>query len=93
MREASVWKIREALAYGLPVIIAYRDTDLNEVDLDTILRIPNTENNVVENAETIRKFAYGMMGRRVDINSVAPYLDQKQKEITRLEFFQQILNG
>ena len=93
MEEASVLKIREALAYGLPVIIAYRDTDLNEVSLDTILRIPNTEENMIENAETIRKFAYNMMGKRVDINSVAPYLDQKQKEITRLVFFQKILSG
>ena len=93
MEEASVLKIREALAFGLPVIIAYRDTDLNEVILDTILRIPNTESNMVENVEAIRKFAYDMMGKRVDIDSVAPYLDQKQKEITRLAFFQKILNG
>jgi len=93
MEEASVLKIREALAFGLPVIIAYRDTDLNEVNLDTILRIPNTESNMVENAEAIRKFAYDMMGKRVDIDFVAPYLDQKQKEITRLAFFQKILNG
>jgi glycosyltransferase involved in cell wall biosynthesis len=93
MEEASVLKIREALAFGLPVIIAYRDTDLNEVSLDTILRIPNTEGNMLENAEAIRKFAYDMMGKRVDINSVAPHLDQRQKEITRLAFFQKILNG
>ncbi len=93
MQEASVLKIREALSYGLPVIIAYRDTDLNEVSLDTILRIPNTEKNLIDNAENIRKFAYEMMGKRVDISSVAPYLDQNQKEITRLEFFQRILNG
>ena len=93
MQEASVLKIREALSYGLPVIIAYRDTDLNGISLDAILRIPNTENNVIENAETIRKFSYDMMGKRVDINSVAPYLDQRHKEVTRLAFFQQILNG
>lgn len=93
MQEASVLKIREALSYGLPVIIAYRDTDLNEISLDTILRIPNTEDNVVANAETIRTFAYTMMGKRVDINSVASYLDQKQKEAARLGFFQQILSG
>lgn len=92
MQEASVLKIREALSYGLPVIIAYRDTDLNEVDLDTILRIPNTENNLIENAEAVRKFAFAMMGKRVNIKSVAPYLDQKQKEVTRLAFFQQVLN-
>lgn len=91
MQEASVLKTREALAYGIPVIIAYHDTDLNEVNLDTILRIPNTENNVSENAETIYKFALDMMGKRLDIAAVAPYLDQRQKEADRLAFFHQIL--
>ncbi len=91
MREASVLKVREALAYGIPVVIAFRDTDLHDVELETILRIPNTEENVAENTERIRKFAYDMIGKRVDINSVAPYLDQRKKEGTRLEFFQEIV--
>ncbi|MBE0681193.1 MAG: glycosyltransferase family 4 protein [Anaerolineales bacterium] len=93
MEEASVLKIREALAHGIPVIIAYRDTDLNELSLDTILRIPNTENNVLENAAKIHEFALGMIGRRVDIKTVAPLLDQGQKELTRLAFFQKILDA
>lgn len=93
MEEASVLKIREALSYGIPVIIAYRDTDLNEVALDTILRIPNTENNVIENIEKIRKFAVNMIGKRTDIDSVIPYLDQRKKEETRLAFFEKILAG
>jgi hypothetical protein len=93
MDEACTLKVREAIAYGVPVIIAYHDTDLSEVNLDTILRIPNTENNVIENAERIRNFAYEMIGRRVDLEAVAPYLDQRQKEKTRLAFFQQILNA
>ncbi len=92
MQEASVLKVREALAYGIPVVIAFRDTDLHDVMLDTILRIPNTEENVAENAERIRSFAYDMIGKRVDINSVAPYLDQRKKEETRLEFFKQIIS-
>jgi len=91
MQEASVLKVREALAYGIPVVIAFHDTDLHDVNLDTILRIPNTEENVAENAERIRQFAYDMIGKRVDINAVAPYLDQRKKEETRLEFFQDVL--
>jgi glycosyltransferase involved in cell wall biosynthesis len=91
MNEASPLKVRESLAFGIPVIIAYQDTDLHDMHLDAILRIPNTENNVIENAERIRQFAYDMMGRRVDINSVAPYLDQRKKEEARLAFFEQIL--
>lgn len=90
MQEASVLKVREALTYGIPVVIAFHDTDLHDVELDSILRIPNTEANVEENGERIRKFAYDMIGKRVDINSVAPYLDQRKKEMTRLEFFHQV---
>jgi glycosyltransferase involved in cell wall biosynthesis len=92
MEEASVLKSREALALGIPIIIAYRDTDLDKVEVETILKISNTENNIVENAAKIRAFAYSMIGRRVDVNSIAPYLDQKQKEKKRLAFFQQILS-
>lgn len=90
MQEASALKVRESLMYGIPVVIAYRDTDLHDVHLDTILRIPNTEENVNEHAEQIRQFAYRMMGRRVDIHLVAPYLDQRKKEDMRLAFFEQI---
>jgi len=93
MQEASVLKVREALAYGIPVVIAFYDTDLHDVDLKTILRIPNTEGNVKEHAERIRQFAYDMIGRRVEIDSVAPYLDQRRKEDIRLAFFEDILSG
>ena len=93
MDEACTLKEREALAYGLPVILAYHDSDLSEVTLDTILKIPNTENNVIENYERIRKFAYDMLGRRVDIEKVYPYFDQREKEQSRLEFFQKILDN
>ena len=93
MHEASALKVREALTFGIPVLIAFRDTDLNDVQVDTILRIPNTEDNVVSHAEEIRDFAYRMMGKRVDLNVVGPYLDQRKKEQKRLEFFEQVLAG
>ena len=92
MEEACTLKVREYLAYGVPIILAYRDTDLREVRLDTILQIPNHENNVTENRERIRRFAYDMIGRRVDVEKVHPYLDQRKKEQARLAFFQQILD-
>ncbi len=93
MHEASALKVREALTFGIPVLIAFRDTDLNDVQVDTILRIPNTEDNVVSHAEEIRDFAYRMMGKRVDLNVVGPYLDQRKKEQKRLAFFKQVLAG
>lgn len=93
MNEASPLKVRESLAFGIPVIIAYKDTDLDELELDTILRIPNTEMNIIENAERIRKFAYKMIGKRVNIDVVAPYIDQRKKEEARLVFFESIIAG
>lgn len=93
MHEASALKVREALTFGIPVLIAFRDTDLNNVKVDTILRIPNTEGNVLSHAEEIRDFAYRMMGKRVDLSVVGPYLDQRMKEQKRLAFFEQILAG
>ena len=93
MDEACTLKVREALSYGVPVIIAYHDTDLSEVAQDTILRIPNSENNVTEFHEKIRAFAYAMMGKRVDVEKVYPYFDQQKKEQSRLAFFQNILDG
>lgn len=93
MEEACTLKVREYLAYGIPIILSYRDTDLSEVTLDTILQIPNYENNVTENREKIRRFAYDMIGRRVDVEKVYPYLDQRKKEQARLNFFQQILDN
>ncbi len=92
MEEASVLKIREALSYGVPVILAYRDTDLYDVQSDTILQIPNTENNVIENAARIRQFAYDMMGKRVDRDLIGPRLDQGKKEKERLIFFEEVLS-
>lgn len=92
MHEASALKVREALTFGIPVLIAFRDTDLNDVQVDTILRIPNTEDNVIQYAEDIRDFAYRMMGRRVDLNVVGPYLDQRKKEKKRLAFFEKVLS-
>jgi len=87
----SVLKIREALAYGIPIILANRDTDLEQVEMDTMLKIPNCEDNILQNAERIREFAYRMIGKRVNVDFVAPYLDQRKKEEIRLAFFEQFL--
>ncbi len=46
MQEASPLKVREALAYGIPVLLGYKDTDLSNLQSEYILQIPNTEDNV-----------------------------------------------
>lgn len=93
MQEACPLKVREAVLYGLPLLLAYYDTDLSDLDLPTVLQIPNTEDNLISHVEQIRKFAFEMMGKRLDVAEVAPYLDQRKKEQKRLAFFEQVLAG
>ncbi|HEX2994062.1 MAG TPA: glycosyltransferase [Anaerolineales bacterium] len=88
MEEASPLKIREALVYGIPVILAYHDTDLADIDSDLFLFLPNTETNVLDHAEAIRDFAYRVRGKRVDQGLVAERISQQHKEETRLKFFE-----
>ncbi len=93
MEEASSLKTREYLAYGIPVIIPYKDTDLDDLKIDTILRIPNTEDTIELNWEIIRDFAIKMQGRRVDRSLISQRIDSHIKEKKRLEFFEFCING
>lgn len=92
MEEGSPLKTREYLALGIPTIIAYQDTDLQELSLDTILYLPNTEDNVLAHADRIRNFAYAMRGKRIERSLIAQRIDQRQKELQRLAFFQSLLD-
>jgi hypothetical protein len=93
MHETSALKSREYLAYGIPIILPYKETDLDDLNLDTILILPNTEENIVENWEKIRDFAFRMRGRRVDRAVIAPRIDSGQKEAARLRFFESCITG
>jgi len=92
MQEASSLKVREALAYGLPVILGYEDTDFIGSEFDFLLRLPNTEQNVLDHAEEIRDFAYRMRGVRVEREAIAGRIDQAEKETERLRFFEKLLS-
>ncbi len=91
MEEGSSLKVPEALAYGIPILLAYRDSGLEGLKSDCILQLPNTEDNVSANTEQIRSFAYRMLGRRISRTEVAPCIDQRLKEERRLAFFQEIV--
>lgn len=91
MQEASPLKVREALGFGIPVILGYQDTDIGDLAIDTVLCLPNEEDNVVQNLELIRDFAYRMMGRRVDRDAIASRIDQSHKEEERLLFFEEMV--
>jgi hypothetical protein len=91
MQEASPLKTRECLAYGLPMILAYADTDLDALQCDFLLKIPNRDDNIETHAARIREFAYAMRGRRVDRQLIRERIDSAAKEGQRLAFFEQVI--
>jgi hypothetical protein len=91
MEEASPLKTRECLAYGIPMVLPYVDSDVGDLDCDFLLRIPNKEDNIQTHGEAIRAFAYRMRGVRADRSILEPRIDSLRKEERRLKFFDQIL--
>ena len=91
MQEQSPLKSREYLAYGLPMVVPYKDTDLDDLECDFFLKIPNREDNIRTHAGAIRDFAYRMRGRRAERSFFASRINVGMKEKKRLEFFQQIV--
>jgi glycosyltransferase involved in cell wall biosynthesis len=90
MEETCPLKVREYLGHGLPVVIAYEDTDLGDLDAWYILRLPNTESNVDEHAEGIRRFVESVKGRRVPHAEIEDRIGLRAKEATRLEFLARV---
>lgn len=93
MKEASPLKVREALAHGIPVILAYQDTDLQTIKSDLFLFLPNTPDNVSRHGKLIRDFAFRVQGKRVDRELLRPLINRYDKEKSRLAFFEQVLNS
>jgi hypothetical protein len=90
--ENSLLKVRESIAYGIPTILAYYDSDISGKNFEFVLEIPNTESNVRDHAEEIRGFIFRMVGKRVDREQIAPLIDQRKKEEQRIGFFREIVN-
>lgn len=91
MNEASPLKVREYLAYGIPTIIGYQDTDFPE-PAPFLLQLPNVPSNVEDHLPSIRRFVEQWKGHRVARADVA-HLDVRVKEEARLAFFEEVLNG
>ncbi len=89
LEEASPLKSRECLAFGLPLVLAYIDTDLDDLKCDLLLKIPNKEDNIQTHSQDIREFAYKMKGLRVNHSQIIK-LDQSDKELDRIDFFKRI---
>jgi len=91
LEEASPLKSRECLALGLPLALAYQDTDLGAASYDFLLRIPNKEDNIQTHGQAIHEFAQRMRGRRADRAILEKCISSTYKEEQRLEFFNEIL--
>lgn len=91
LNESSPLKTRECLALGLPMVLSYKDTDLDDLECDFLLKIPNAEDNIQTHAQAIYDFAYRMRGRRVERKQIVR-LDQTRKESERIAFFKELLN-
>lgn len=89
MNEACPLKVREYLAFGLPVIAGYRDTDFLE-GAPFILQLSNTEDNVVKNLAVIERFVMDWKGKRVPREAIQ-HLDIHHKETARLAFMRSVL--
>ncbi|HEY6962933.1 MAG TPA: glycosyltransferase [Gaiellaceae bacterium] len=88
--EGAPLKVREYVALGLPVILAYADSDLAGVEAPWLLRLPNSEDNLAAGRDAVRAFAFAARGRRVPRSAVAPLVDAREKERRRLSFMDDV---
>ena len=94
MEEACPLKSRLYFSLGLPVIGAYKDTDIEQARY--YLRISNRRNNVREEADSIRRYIDDVFRNkevRVEARNFAEnVLDIKVKERKRMKYFEDIMS-
>lgn len=83
LSEASALKVAEYLAYGLPVILAHRETAF-PAGAPFLLQLPNMEGNVEVGQQEIGRFVDAWRGRRVPRADVTS-LDTQVVEAKRLD--------
>ncbi|MDH4037698.1 MAG: glycosyltransferase [Candidatus Krumholzibacteria bacterium] len=91
IHENSPLKMSEYLAWGIPVIAGYKDTNFME-KVDFILELPCSEDNVTNHVDDIRRFVAASSGRRVPREAIR-HVGSDQKERERIEFFEQLCRG
>jgi glycosyltransferase involved in cell wall biosynthesis len=90
MEEACPLKVREYLGYGLPVVIAYEDTDFIGERPWYLLRLPNTQSNVRDSIPEIREFVARVRGKRVARGEIEERIGVRAKEARRLAFLEEL---
>jgi hypothetical protein len=88
MNEACPLKVREYLAYGLPVLIGYKDTDFSEGSHFLFQLLG--DNFQTWDLSAMESFVYQWRNRRVPHEEVT-VIDSKQKEIKRLNFLKKFI--
>lgn len=91
MDATSALKVGLYLAYGLPIVIGYEETNLDGVDAWWLLRLPNEESNVRDSLPRIEAFAQAAKGRRVPRAEIIGRVSVDEKETERLAFFESLL--
>ncbi len=86
--ESSPLKVREYLAYGLPTILGYQDTDFPD-GAPFLLQIGGSPDNVMNNISKIEEFVISWQGKRVSRDMVN-FLDVSVKEKKRLMFLSRV---
>lgn len=92
MFEACPLKARQYFSQGVPVIGAYKETDVDEEPF--YLQLPNVLNNVAENLSLIRDYVQKVHGdatlRHKTREFARTFLDVEQKEGARLDFLKRV---
>lgn len=91
LSEGSPLKVREYLAHGLPVVLAFEDTDFAGDPPWFVLRLPNHEDNVRDGIDDLRRFMALVRGRRVGREEVAERVGATAKERERLAFMADVV--
>ncbi|GAB5539896.1 MAG: hypothetical protein Salg2KO_19990 [Salibacteraceae bacterium] len=91
MREASALKVRSYLAAGLPIVLAYDDTDIQS-DYPFIHRVSNTEEAISFEDVMVQFMPLFIPQTKLDIQKfVSIHLDIVRKQKKLILFFEQIL--
>lgn len=87
--EGSSLKVREYIAFGLPVIVPYYDTDLHVfTPSQGVLSLPNEPDTLCAHIKKVKKFISKWHGKRINCSHFVPVLSYKNKEESRLRFME-----
>lgn len=93
MEEACPLKVREYLASGLPVIIAYEETPfVKEAYPSWILKLPNDSDKLSKCKEKIVSFCNEMKAKVLTQSEVEKFVDVSSLEARRISFLKKIGN-